>query len=201
VGVVLLVTLIRGVLFLVPIVLVALLAKEAYRLFHQLFAPVARMFPAERFVGILLEDLVTLAAITLVFLIAGLFVATRPGRVLSDRLERTVLYRVPGYLMVRGAVGSFPGMDAQTDEQPQPVLVETDEGWAFALQVEPWAANSQYRTVFLPDSPSATSGAVRIVQASRVRSLPISTLALLSCLTRSGAGAEELAGPVLKSSA
>jgi hypothetical protein len=56
------------------------------------------------------EDLVSVAAIVLVFLVAGLFVGKKPGRLLSDRLERIVLYRVPGYLMVRRAVGSFLGL-------------------------------------------------------------------------------------------
>ena len=104
-----------------------------------------------------------------------------------------MLYRVPGYLLVRGAVGSFPGLSR--DSQPEPSLVETDEGWAFALLVE--REPPGFCTVFLPDSPTPTSGSVRIVEATRVRPLDASMLDLLACLTRSGTGAGALARRVL----
>ena len=84
----LLVTLVRGILFLVPIVLIAVLAREGYQMLRRVSQPVARLLPEDRLFGILAEDLVSVVAIVLVFLIAGLFVGTRPGRLLSDRLER-----------------------------------------------------------------------------------------------------------------
>ena len=193
VGRFLLVTLVQGVLFLVPLVLVVVLAREGYQMLRRLAQPVARLLPDDRFFGFLAEDLVSILAIILVFLIAGLFVGTRPGRLLSEHLERAVLYRVPGYLMVRGAVGSFPGLSSEM--RPLPSLVETDDGWAFALLVE--REPPGFCTVFLPDSPTPTSGSVRIVEAARVKSLDISMLNLLACLTRSGTGAGALAGRVL----
>jgi uncharacterized membrane protein len=189
----LLVTLVRGVLFLVPIVLIAVLAREGYQMLRKMAQPIARLLPHDRVFGILAEDLLAITAILLVFLVAGLFVGTRPGRLLSNRLEETVLYRVPGYYLVRGAVGSFPGL--REDERPEPVLVETDEGWAFALLVE--RLDHGFCTVFLPDAPTPTSGSIRIVEAARVRPLDAPMLGLLACLTRSGAGAGALAGRVL----
>ena len=189
----LLVTLVQGVLFLVPVVIVTVLAREGYQMLRRLARPVARLLPADRVLGFLAEDLISVVAIALVFLIAGLFVGTRPGRRLSDRLEHSVLYRVPGYLLVRGAVGSFPGLGGES--RPEPSLVETDDGWAFALLVE--RGPPGFCTVFLPDSPTPTSGSVRLVDATRVRSLDAPMLDLLACLTRSGAGAGALAGRAL----
>ncbi len=79
--------------------------------------------------------------------------------------------------------------------RPEPSLVETDDGWAFALLVE--REPPGFCTVFLPDSPTPTTGSVRIVEATKVRSLDVSMLNLLACLTRSGTGAGALAGRVL----
>jgi len=189
----LLVTLLRGVLFLVPIVLIAILAREGYQMLRRVFQPVARLLPADRFLGVLTEDVMTIVTIVLVFLIAGLFVGTGKGRLLSNRLERGVLYRVPGYLLVRGAAGGFPGL--QSDHPVSPALVAMDDGWAFALLVE--RLPTGFCTVFLPDSPTPTSGTVRIVEASRVRLLDTPMLSLLGCLTRSGVGGGDLASPVL----
>lgn len=193
VGRILLVTLIRGVLFLVPIVLVDVLAREGYQILSRVAQPVARLLPHDRLVGILVEDLISIGLILLIFLVAGLFVGTRPGQLLSDRLERLVLYRVPGYLLVRGAVGTFPGLDGGS--APEPSLVETDDGWAFALLVE--RSPNGFCTVFLPDSPTPTSGSVRIVEERRVRPLQASMLSLLACLTQSGSGAGALAARAL----
>jgi uncharacterized membrane protein len=94
-GQLLLVTLVRGILFLVPIVLIAMLAREGYQMLRRVSQPVAQLLPEDRFFGILAEDLISVVAIIMLFLIAGLFVGTRLGRLLGDRLERTVLYRVP----------------------------------------------------------------------------------------------------------
>jgi uncharacterized membrane protein len=193
-GQLLLLTLVRGIVFLVPIVLIAVLAREGYQMLRRVAQPIARLLPEDRVFGILAEDLISVVTIILLFLIAGVFVGTRPGRLLSDRLERSILYRVPGYLLVRGAVGSFPGLNNR-EMRPEPSLVETDEGWAFALLVE--REPPGFCTVFLPDSPTPTSGSVRIVEATRVRPLDVSMLNLLACLTRSGTGAGVLAGRVL----
>jgi len=193
VGRFLLVTLLRGVLFLVPIVLIAMLAREGYHMLRRIFQPVARLLPAERLVGVLTEDLVTILAIVLIFIVAGLFVGTTHGRLLSNRLERGVLYRLPGYLLVRGAAGGFPGL--QSDHPVSPALVATEDGWAFALLIE--RLPTGFCTLFMPDSPTPTSGAVRIVEASRVHLLDTPMLSLLGCLTRSGVGAGDLASQVL----
>jgi uncharacterized membrane protein len=189
----LLVTIVRGILFLVPIVLIAVLAREGYGMLRRLSQPIARLLPKDHLFGIVAEDLISIAAIMVVFLIAGLFVGTRPGRFLSDRLERTVLYRTPGYLLVRGAMGGLPGLSGEA--HPQPALVETDDGWAFALVVE--RGPPGFCTVFLPDAPTPTSGSVRIVESSRVRPLDATMLNLLACLTRSGTGAGALAAHAL----
>jgi uncharacterized membrane protein len=193
-GQLLLLTLVRGIVFLVPIVLIAVLAREGYQMLRRVAQPIARLLPEDRVFGILAEDLISVVTIILLFLMAGVFVGTRPGRLLSDRLERSILYRVPGYLLVRGAVGSFPGLNNR-EMRPEPSLVETDDGWAFALLVE--REPPGFCTVFLPDSPTPTSGSVRIVEATRVRPLDVSMLNVLACLTRSGTGAGVLAGRVL----
>jgi hypothetical protein len=90
-------------------------------------------------------------------------------------------------------VGGFPGLGS--DSRPQPALVQTDDGWAFALLVE--RLPQGFCTVFLPDSPTPTSGSVRLVETSRVRPLDAPMLSLLGCLTRSGTGAGAIAGHLL----
>jgi uncharacterized membrane protein len=190
----LLATVVRGILFLLPFTVLAVLFREGYRALLSVTRPLAAALPIHAVFGVLPEHLLAIVVITSVFLIAGLFVATRSGRALSDRLERAVLYRVPGYLLVRGAVGGVPGLQLHSDFAP--VLVRTDEGWSLALLVE--RLPQGFCTVFIPDSPSPTQGNVVLVEADCVRPLEASVLSLVSCLTRSGIGAGALALPALR---
>jgi uncharacterized membrane protein len=185
----LLATLARGILFLLPFTVVAVLIRETHRALLSVTRPLAGWLPIRPVFGVLPEDVLAIVVVTSAFLIAGLFVATRSGRALSDRLERLVLYRVPGYLLVRGAVGGVPGL--QLDSDLAPVLVRRDEGWSLALLVE--RLPQGLCTVFIPESPGLTSGEVLLVEAGSVRPLGASVLSLLSCLTRSGVGAGALA--------
>jgi uncharacterized membrane protein len=185
----LLATLVRGILFLLPLTIIAVLARETYRAILSVTRPLAGWLAVRPLFGLLPEHLLAIVLILSVFLIAGLFVGTQAGRALSDRLERTVLYRVPGYVLFRGAASAVPGLQLESDFAP--VLVHTDEGWSLALLVERHPQG--ICTVFIPESPSPTKGSVVLVEASRVRPLEASVLSLLSCLTRSGVGASTLA--------
>jgi uncharacterized membrane protein len=182
-------TAVRGMLFLLPFTLIVVLLRETYKALLSVSHPLAAWLPVSHVFGMFLEDVLAVALVLSAFLVAGLFVGTRSGRALSDRLERVILYRVPGYLLVRGAAGGVPGL--QLGSEFVPVLLETGEGWSFALLVE--RLPQGFCTVFVPDSPSPTSGSVRVVEAGRVRAVDASVLSLLGCLTRSGVGAGALA--------
>src|SRR5690242_671095 len=114
----LLATLARGVLFLLPITLIVVLTRETYEAFLSFTRPLAAWLPVGPVFGVLLEEVLAIVLITLAFLLAGLFVGTGSGRALSDRLERLVLYRVPGYLMVRGAASGMPGLQLGSEFAP-----------------------------------------------------------------------------------
>ena len=62
-GRLLLVTLVQGALFLVPVAIVTVLAREGYQMLRRLARPVARLLPADRVIGLLAEDLISVAAI------------------------------------------------------------------------------------------------------------------------------------------
>ena len=176
-----------------PIVLVTVLAREGYQMLRRISQPVARLLPQDRLFGILAEDLISMVAILLVFLIAGLFVGTRPGRLLSDRLEQTVLYRVPGYLLVRGAVGSFPGLSR--DSRPEPAAGRDRR----RLGIRPPGRAAPRRPLHGLPARLAHSHDRFCANHRDFAGAPLDApmLSLLACLTRSGTGAGRLAVQVL----
>ncbi len=72
-------TLIGGVAFLVPIVVLLMVLGKAFELMSRLAAPVQRFVPLESIGGIAVADLVAVLAMVLVCLLAGLFAMSRPG--------------------------------------------------------------------------------------------------------------------------
>src|SRR5262249_25169733 len=130
-GQLLVATLVRGILLLLPFTIIAVLVRETYRALLSVTRPLAAWLPIHPVFGLLLEHMLAIVLIMSAFLIAGLFVATRTGRALSDRLERLVLYCVPGYLLVRGAVGGLPGLQMHSDFVP--VLARESEARRYSL--------------------------------------------------------------------
>jgi uncharacterized membrane protein len=94
----LLATLVRGVLFLVPIVLILVLAREAIRLLSTAMKPVAQIVPADNLLGIAVVEILAILAIALACFIAGLFAGTQLGARLGAKLERLICDAFPASL-------------------------------------------------------------------------------------------------------
>ena len=56
-------TLVGGILFVAPLVVVLLLAREAVRLSAEVFRPVTRLVPVEKVGGVVVEDLLAAAVL------------------------------------------------------------------------------------------------------------------------------------------
>jgi uncharacterized membrane protein len=79
--------LVRGILFLVPIVLIVILVRETVRLGSQAMQPVAKLVPAESVFGLAMAQILAIVALAALCFIAGLFAATQFGSMLSAKLE------------------------------------------------------------------------------------------------------------------
>ena len=89
-------TLIGGVAFLIPVVVLMVVFGKAFDLMSRLAAPVQRFVPLESIGGIAVADLVAVLAMVLVCLLAGLFAMSRVARRFYHRLD-ALLMLLPGY--------------------------------------------------------------------------------------------------------
>jgi uncharacterized membrane protein len=101
-----------------------------------------------------------------------------------------VLNRLPFYMLLRNLASGLQGRD--DDQSLRPVLVEVDIPGLrqLGLIVEQYADGSA--TVFLPSSPNPSQGTVVIVDAARIRPLPVSTRKVFGALARWGQGTASL---------
>lgn len=181
-------TLLGGALFVLPVFAVLLVIRHAVQLTAATLQPVAHLVPTERVVGIVAADLLAVVALVLLCFVAGLFVGTRIGRRMSERLERIVLRKVPGYTLFKGAAYGMAGLETQEDLRV--ALARFEDGWALAFVVE-WRPEG-LSTVFVPSAPTPAAGAIHYLPANRVQLLDVPVAAAMGCIVRLGVGSREL---------
>jgi uncharacterized membrane protein len=182
-------TLLGGLLFLLPLVLLVLILGKAIDLVGKLVTPALHLVGIERFgalFGIGGATLIAVACIVAVSLAAGLFAYTRAGRGMATRLEALFLGNLPQYRMAKSLMRSWD--DAPEEGELQPILVRADPGWQLGYYVEDlgdgWVA------VFLPQAPTPMSGNIVYLPASEIRATAMTMMQATEIIRRLGAGSK-----------
>jgi len=191
-------TLVGGVMFLVPVVLIVIVLKHALQLAGQIAQPFAEMLPIRQVGGVAVATIIAVAMLLLVAFLAGLLSRTGPGRRVTHWFEESILGGLPQYRMVKSLAEGLTQIES--GEGMQPVLMRGDEGWMLGYQIE--ELPNGWRVVFLPASPTPMSGNIMYVEASRVQPLDLSMRDAMQLVKRLGIGsAEKLRGTNLAASA
>jgi uncharacterized membrane protein len=94
-------TLVGGVMFLVPVVLIIIVLKHALKLAGQIAQPLAEMLPIRQVGGVAVATIIAVAMLLLVAFLAGLLSRTGPGRRITHWFEESILGGLPQYRMVK----------------------------------------------------------------------------------------------------
>jgi uncharacterized membrane protein len=177
-------TFLGGVLVILPIGLAAMLVMKIVDVLRGVLDPITSHLPDRlRFPTLIASALLFLACF-----FAGLLARTRAGRACGSFIERAILGHIPGYAMVRAFVHSLGNIEES--DSLKPALVEIEDALVPAFVVEVHADNRC--TVFVPSAPTPAVGAIYIMAMARVHLLDISMLKTMKCVSRWGAGSEEL---------
>lgn len=181
-------TLIGGLLFLVPIMVVVAVFGKALALTHKLMDPLAEHIPVETIVGMRTPLLLAIIMIVLFCFLAGLFARTALAQKFVRGLEQAVLSKIPGYEMLKSTGESILGV---ADEEGHPVvLMRLDDAWQIGFRIE--ELQNGLVTVYIPGAPDARSGSILFVTPDRVIPAGVSAAPTLKCLRGLGVGAREL---------
>jgi uncharacterized membrane protein len=184
-------TLVGGLMFLVPVVLLALVLRHALQFAGKIAKPLAAVLPVSHVGGVAVATLIAVAILLFIAFLAGLVSRTGPGRRVTHWFEESILGGMPQYRMVKSLAEGLSQIEGGTGMQP--VLMRGDEGWMLGYQME--ELPNGWRVIFLPASPTPMSGNVIYVEASRVRPLDLSMREAMQLVKRLGIGsAEKLRG-------
>ena len=178
-------TILGGVLFLTPIVVLAIVLSKAFDFLQRWLKPVTSLIPQNLASGPTLSAILAILLLALLCFLAGLSARTAPAQSIVRHLEATVLSKLPGYEYLKQAGTSVLGL-SESAEHPV-VLADFGGSWRIGVQTE--SVVSGYVAVFVPNSPNPMSGSVFLVAADRVRPANVPLATAIACLRRCGIGA------------
>ena len=183
-------TVLGGILFLIPVVILIAIFTKAHQLIGKLAAPILAIVPVERIVGIVILDLLTLALMVLICFLAGLAANTPVAIRLVTSLESKFLSKVPAYDVEKAKLSAR--MRLEEAEEAQPVLARFDDQWQIGFEIERIVGGKV--VIFIPGAPDPWSGSVSIVTDDRVTRLDSNLTATLTMFKRLGKGASAQMG-------
>src|SRR5262245_21687291 len=179
--------LVRGFFVAVPVYLTILLLLKVVKSLAALVRPLAVLRPT----GLSTETAeVGLALLILlsVCMALGVAVLTEPGRAAGELIQRKVLSKIPGYVLIRSLTQQLAGQARENVWRP--VLAEIEEALVPAFLIEE-IQGGRY-TVFVPSVPSPFVGSVYILRKDRVHLINASFAQTFQTLARWGSGAKDL---------
>ena len=177
-------TLVGGLLVVLPLWVSLLLLLKAIKSALALLQPIAKLVP-QKFVH---HDVVALCLLILICFAVGLLIRTRLGQRIGDWLEQHLLGKIPGFSIMSSMIRQLAG--AKDEQSFEPALVEIEEALVPAFIIEKHA-DGQF-TVFVSSSPTPMAGAIYILQPERAHPVDVPLRKALVCVTKWGAGAAEM---------
>ena len=182
--------LVGGLLIVLPIYLAVLVLLKGMQSVAALVRPLTVLVPA----WLPAENLLSLALVLVVCFLIGIAVRTRVGRILRERIERSLFERLPGYALFRSLTQRLAGEGRESTWKP--ALVEIEEALVPAFIIE--ELDDGRFTVFVPSVPTPLAGAVYILSRERVHALDVPFTQAISSISRWGSGSKDLVAAMTK---
>jgi uncharacterized membrane protein len=176
-------TLVGGLTFLLPIVLIAWLLQKAMRLAGKLAKPALALLPESLAGGVVIGAIETSVALLIVAFLAGMLSRTELGQRFMQWVENSLIGSLPQFNFVRGIADSIDGAE---DPGVEVVLVPADAGWNLGFIFEP--GDGVVAAVFLPGAPQWTSGSVVFAERTSIRTAGIGFAQAVKILKKLGVG-------------
>lgn len=176
------VTLIGGVLFLMPFAIAVFFLSKIGEPLHAVSEPLADWVGVDTLAGVAVSEIIVILLLVLAAFVAGLIGRTSMGQRFIDWMRSGLASVMPGFGLIDSLAQSF---NKDTADLPV-VLVPTDAGWTLAVLIDP--SREGWCTVFVPGSPEVFSGSVAYAREEDVRPTALKPGDLFKILRGRGVG-------------
>jgi uncharacterized membrane protein len=181
-------TLVGGILFLVPLVVVVMVLGKAFQILKTIATPLDKLIPIDSLAGFAFVELLTAVIMIMICLIAGLIAKSDWGRSFYAKVDEILLHLIPGYAWVKGVTGEIS--DEEARETFRPVLVRLDDQYLLGLEAD--RRDDGLVAVFLPGAPDVRSGTLSYVTTDRVQPIDASLKAFSRAFKTLGRDSEKV---------
>jgi uncharacterized membrane protein len=177
---------VSGVLVVLPLYLIVLLALKGIKQLTGLARPIAVLHP--RGWPQAVEDALALLIVFVFCVGLGVALRSRFGRAARERIEESILVKVPAYELVRDLTQQLAGQGRANAWKP--AFAEMGGGLVVAFIIEE-LDDGRY-TVFIPSVPSPVRGSVYVLPRKNVHPTRATLPQTLQALSRWGSGIGKL---------
>lgn len=188
-------TIIGGLIFLVPIIIVVAILGKAFELMILVAKPLSAWIPLDSIGGVALANILAVLAILLCCLIAGFVAKGTAAKRLLNSVESKLLVAIPGYSFVKGMTDSLKSSE-EAAKSFVPVVAQFDDNAQIGFEIERTERGNV--VVFLPGSPDPWSGSVVYVNADRVERLDMTVPDAINNIRHLGRGSAKYGEQVRK---
>ncbi len=181
-------TLIGGLVFLIPFVIIVAVLGKAVRIMMLVAQPFSKMLPFEDVAGIAIINLLALLIVIFLCFFAGFVARSALGRGAFSWLDSKLMALIPGYAFSKSFTGSIE--KGEDKKVLVPVLARFDDQAQVGFEVE--RLENGLVAVFLPGSPDTLSGTVAYLTEDRVDILNIDFATVTKTLRTLGRGSQQL---------
>jgi len=181
-------TVIGGLIFLAPLVIVLMLIGKAVEIFSNTLMPGIQSLPIPFLANSGHPWLIALAGVILVCFLAGLYSEYKKSHPLRDWFADNILSMIPGFSFIRNIGESFGGL--QKEEMTQVIIMDIEETWQIGFLIE--KLDDELCTAFIPGAPSALSGSLVVIPLTRVRKINMTAMEAMRFSSKLGVGAKKI---------
>lgn len=180
-------TLIGGLIFLIPFVIIVSVLGKAIKTMIVVARPLEKMIPLESIGGIAIIHILAILLLVFICFLAGLFARSSAGKNAFNWLDSKLIMIIPGYSFIKGFTGTLEKDECQ--KVMKPVLAKLDDQTLLGFEIE--RLSDGQVVVFLPGSPDTTTGTIAYMTEDRIESLDIDFAKTYTILRTLGRGSEQ----------
>jgi len=180
----------KGLVILIPLVLLWITLRELVELLVDFADPIANAFPGGVFDEVKNPKLVAPLLIVVIAILLGALAKVPLFRRAGAAVERNTIGYLPLYRMIKSFITAF--LELEEAASFRPALIVDDEGGAEPCYVIEDEGDAPNVVVLVPWSPTSFAGSVKLVPRGRIRRLDVTFDDLSLSLTNFGLGMDDL---------
>ena len=181
--------LVRGLVILIPLVILYVTFRELLEIMVGIATPIADLFPEDTFNTENDTEIIAILLILGTAIFFGSLATIKPARLAGTWFEGKTLDAIPMYRMLKSLMAAMLNIEDEQSFKPaffhtsdgirEPVYVVEDNGKGLSVVMYPW-------------SPTAFAGSIKVVPSDRIELLPVTLDQFSLAVTHFGLGMSEV---------